>query len=125
MGYKSANAGTNISTSTVTLVVARFADPDTGLVDLITMYPADQYDKVMSIHDLDRRSRKSVTGEDDLGYAAETGDLVTLARLLGQGVPADARPASDRGRTALDRAIWAEQTEAVQLLLAAGAIPSS
>ncbi|WAL67802.1 hypothetical protein ORV05_08520 [Amycolatopsis cynarae] len=45
-----------------------------------------------------------------LGYAAETGDVERVARLLREGVPVDAGNTVGRPRTALDRAIWAEQT---------------
>lgn len=58
-----------------------------------------------------------------LGHAAETGDVERVACLLGEGVPVDARNTVGRPRTALDRAIWAEQTDVVRLLLASGADP--
>ncbi|WP_236796573.1 ankyrin repeat domain-containing protein [Amycolatopsis sp. GM8] len=58
-----------------------------------------------------------------LGYAAETGDVERVGRLLREGVPVDARNPVGRPRTALDRAIWAEQTDVVRLLLASGADP--
>jgi ankyrin repeat protein len=60
---------------------------------------------------------------DRLGLAAETGDLEEVARLVQAGVPVDAKHSTGRARTALDRAIWAEQTEAVRLLLASDADP--
>jgi hypothetical protein len=60
---------------------------------------------------------------DRLGLAAETGDLEEVARLVQAGVPVDAKHSTGRARTALDRAIWAEQTEVVRLLLASGADP--
>ncbi|MFI6785049.1 ankyrin repeat domain-containing protein [Micromonospora sp. NPDC050276] len=58
-----------------------------------------------------------------LGLAAEAGDVEQVARLLREGVPVDARNTIDRPRTALDRAIWAEQADVVRLLLASGADP--
>ncbi|MGC4744307.1 ankyrin repeat domain-containing protein [Micromonospora sp. DT201] len=58
-----------------------------------------------------------------LGHAAEIGDLQQVARLLNAGVPVDARNIVDRSRTALDRAIWAEQAEVVRLLLESNADP--
>jgi ankyrin repeat protein len=56
---------------------------------------------------------------DQLAQAAETGDLEQVTRLLGDGVPVDARHKG--GRTALNRAIVAEQTAVVGLLLTSGA----
>ncbi len=58
-----------------------------------------------------------------LADAAETGDAEQVARLLREGVPADASSTEGWSRTALDRAIVAEQTDVVRLLLAAGADP--
>ena len=55
-----------------------------------------------------------------LGHAPEIGDVDQVARLLQEGVPADDRNTVGRPRTALDRAIWAEQADVVRLLLAAG-----
>ena len=56
-----------------------------------------------------------------LADAAETGDVEQVARLLREGVPADASSTEGWSRTALDRAIVAKQTDVVRLLLAAGA----
>jgi ankyrin repeat protein len=58
-----------------------------------------------------------------LGHASETGDVEQVARLLRDGVSVDAKNTVGRHRTALDRAIWAEQTDVVRLLLASGADP--
>jgi hypothetical protein len=41
VGNRSITFGNGLPSTKVTIVVAKFADPDTGLVDVITMYPAD------------------------------------------------------------------------------------
>jgi hypothetical protein len=58
-----------------------------------------------------------------LGHAAEAGDVEHVASLLREGVPVDAASGVGRPRTALDRAIWAEQPDVIRLLLDAGADP--
>ncbi|WP_327110881.1 ankyrin repeat domain-containing protein [Streptomyces sp. NBC_01341] len=56
---------------------------------------------------------------DRLTVAAAAGDTDLLMDLLSTGIAVDA--VDGRGRTALDRAVWAGATEAVRLLVAAGA----
>ncbi|WP_052489488.1 ankyrin repeat domain-containing protein [Streptomyces sp. 150FB] len=56
---------------------------------------------------------------DRLTAAAAAGDTEVLTDLLSTGIAVDA--VDGRRRTALDRAVWAGMTEAVRLLVAAGA----
>ncbi|MCB5908202.1 ankyrin repeat domain-containing protein [Streptomyces pinistramenti] len=56
---------------------------------------------------------------EQLVRAAVDGDGEQVTRLLGEGVPVDARDREHR--TALDRALWAGQLSSVSLLLSAGA----
>jgi len=56
---------------------------------------------------------------DRLTAAAAAGDIGVLTELLSTGAAVDA--VDRRRRTALDRAVWAGRTDAVRLLVAAGA----
>jgi ankyrin repeat protein len=56
---------------------------------------------------------------DRLTAAAAAGDIEVLTDLLSTGIAVDA--VDGRRRTALDRAVWAGMTDAVRLLVAAGA----
>ncbi|TQS43986.1 ankyrin repeat domain-containing protein [Cryptosporangium phraense] len=57
------------------------------------------------------------------GLAAERGEVAEVIRLLDQGVPVDVLTPTERSRprTALDRAIWAQQTLVVSALIEGGA----
>ncbi|MFE4497391.1 ankyrin repeat domain-containing protein [Streptomyces niveus] len=65
------------------------------------------------------RTMRDMGGTAELVEAAGSGDLERVTGLLGGGSPVDGR--DEEHRTALDRALWAGQHEAVRLLLAAGA----
>ncbi|MEV8288475.1 ankyrin repeat domain-containing protein [Streptomyces niveus] len=65
------------------------------------------------------RTMRDMGGTAELVEAAGSGDLERVTGLLGGGSPVDGR--DEEHRTALDRALWAGQHEAIRLLLAAGA----
>jgi ankyrin repeat protein len=64
---------------------------------------------------------RSVNAVEQMVRAAADGDEKRVARLLGEGVPVDA--GNTKYRTALDVAVWAQRTNVIRLLLAAGADP--